>query len=263
MFGFKPTSATLIRRDQSRLKRESNQYKRELDRIENELRILKKSLDLHTKNGNMSLAREVAGKIAHSEKRQVSLKSTINDLQKADDQAKDLQTLTSRATTQRSINSLRASVLSTIDTKEIYKIQYEAERQKDQIEMTEDSLNELFEQDEDVVEQTNSRIDELMSASLEKSVLENTIPEVSSHIPSTVPPQHLKTVRSEEHLVTTTPFPRPGSPKPSLPQSPLRQSPSSVPSVLPKPDPSTSFSSNIPSYLEELSLEERFNNLFK
>jgi len=259
MFGFKPTAASIIKKDQSRLKRESNQFKRELDRAENELKILKKSLDIHTKNGNMTLAREVAGKIAHSEKRQASLKSTINDLQRADDQAKDLQLLTSRASTQRNINSMRASVLSTIDTKEIYKIQHEAERQKDQIEMTEDSLNELFEQDEDAVEQTNSRIDELMAVSLEKSVLENTIPEVSSHIPSTIPSHQHKTVYSEEHLVSTTSYPRPSSPKPPLPQSPLRQSPS----ISSKPDPSPTSSSDIPSYLEELSLQERFDNLFK
>lgn len=263
MFGFKPTPAAIIKKDQAKLKREADQYKRELVRVGNELNILRKSLDLHTKKGNMVLAREVASKIVNAERRQNSLNSAISDLQRAEDQVKDLQMLATRATTQRSINSMRSSVLATIDAKEVYKIQHEAERQKDQIEMTEESLKELFEQDEETIEQTDSRIEELLAVSLEKSVLENTIPDVSTHVPSISSSQQLKTAHPEEYLVSAS-----IQPKLNDPRTPPSQPSSSIPSMLPKPDPSSSLSPSLSSnsssnFLRELELEERLRNLSK
>lgn len=256
MFGFKPTAAETIRKDQAVLKRDLTRYSRELAKSEQELNVLKKSLDIHVKRGNTTLAREVASKIVRVENNQASIKKTINDLQTVEDQIKGLQSLTSKANTQQSVNRLRATVLRTIDTKEVYKIQYDAEKQKDQIEMTEDMLQELFEEDDSVVEKSNNRVEELLAVSLEKSLLEDTMPSTSSYIPSALP---AVTVPAVENLTS-----------PILSSTPPPDQSTNLPTPLPKQDTSmitpSSSSPSLPSSSNSVdlsNLQERFNNLSK
>lgn len=241
MFGFKLSASDSIRRSQTALKRDKTRYSRELSKIEADLLKLRKSLDIHIKNGNMDYAKKVAGDIVRLENKQTSLNSTIRDLQTAEDRTANLQSLASRATTQKNINAAQAVLLRTIDTKEVCRLKYDAEQQKDQIEMTEEALQELYEEDEDVVDTTASRVDHLLEVSLAKAVLEGTMPNTSSHIPSALPvSEDVSSLKVE-------------APIPSSPTQSSQSTSTTQPSISPTPQTSMS----------ESDLQTRFQNLFK
>lgn len=185
--GFKVPADKSARQDKATLRREKTKYLKELSGIEKQIALAQISLDNHTKNGKTELTRMAAVDIARLEKDKALLSSVIEDLQTSEYQTKNSQALVTRVNTQKLINRTRANILRTVDAQEVFKMQYEAEKQKDQIEMTDEALRELFEKDEAEVDSLNSRVDQLLEISLAKSMLEGTMPSTSSYIPSVSP----------------------------------------------------------------------------
>jgi hypothetical protein len=246
--GFKPSAAKIATKEVRNVEREISAYQRQLERKKQECGVLQRSLDINVKRGKTTLATEIATKIVSCENEIDSLKLCISNLQKPKETITKVKLLASQARAQDSALRANAAILRTVDPKTIQAMKYRAEQQADEIEMMEETFEELFEQDPEHAEKASSRVSDLIMISMEKATLENTIPSISTEIPSVLPAE-----RNQQGplLASAGQQPSPTPPPSYLPPSTSPPPPSDQPS--PSPSSSSTFLSDF---------ETRYKNTF-